>query len=464
MQLPPSFLQSLTGIPGFDRQAFEQIHYSGKQVTSIRINPAKWATQNLTYHSSLTTHQKVPWSKWGCYLPQRPSFTFDPHFHAGCYYVQDASSMFLEHALEQTVNLSQPLKVLDLCAAPGGKSTHIQSLISKESLLVSNEIIRSRCAVLIDNITKWGCQNVVITNNDAATFQRLPLFFDVIIIDAPCSGSGLFRKDAAAIEEWSVHNVALCAQRQQRIVADALPALKEGGILIYSTCSYSKEEDENISDWLVEEANIVNVPLKIEAAWGIVESTSLKTASVGYRFFPDKMEGEGFYIACFKKADRSESKKYKRTIPEKATLKEAALTSSWINSGTVACFKLFDKLFALPKSLLDDFAVLKASLNIQYAGVLLGEVFKEKLVPAHALALNSIIADSVPKISLDYKTAIKYLQRAEVGINTTLKSWQVVTYEQHNLGWINALSNRINNYYPKALRILKQHNDSSIEK
>jgi 16S rRNA C967 or C1407 C5-methylase (RsmB/RsmF family) len=237
LKLPPQLLRSLQGIPGFDERTFVQVHESGEQVTSIRINPAKPLP---TPDSRLPALSPVPWSSFGYYLAERPSFTFDPRFHAGAYYVQEASGMFLEQALKQTVDLSRSVKVLDLCAAPGGKSTHIQSLLSRESILVSNDVIRSRAAVLEENMTKWGAPNVVVTNNDPAHLARLPHYFDVLVIDAPCSGSGLFRRDPDAIGEWSENNVQLCSQRQQRIIADVWPALKPGGILIYSTCSYSK--------------------------------------------------------------------------------------------------------------------------------------------------------------------------------------------------------------------------------
>ena len=243
----------------------------------------------------------VQWSSNGFYLQKRPSFTLDPLFHAGAYYVQEASSMFLEEALKQTVDLSQPIKILDLCAAPGGKSTLIQSVINNESLLVSNEVIKTRVNILSENITKWGAANVIVTNNDAKDFQRLPNYFDVIVVDAPCSGSGLFRKDREAISEWSEQNVHLCSQRQQRILADVLPALKEDGVLIYSTCSYSEEEDEQIADWLVEEFKVQSLKFKVEEEWGIVETQSSKQNASGYRFYPDKVKGEGFFIAVFKK-------------------------------------------------------------------------------------------------------------------------------------------------------------------
>ncbi|MGZ8518023.1 MAG: methyltransferase RsmF C-terminal domain-like protein, partial [Chitinophagaceae bacterium] len=185
--LPPQLLQSLIDVEGFDKEAFEKVHATPQQLTSIRINPVK----NFEPQTSNFKLSPVPWSQSGFYLEERPSFTFDPLFHAGCYYVQEASSMFLEQALKQTVDLSKPLKVLDLSAAPGGKSTHIQSLISGESLLVSNEVIRSRANTLKDNIIKWGCENVMVTNNDPNDFARLENYFDVIVVDAPCSGSGL---------------------------------------------------------------------------------------------------------------------------------------------------------------------------------------------------------------------------------------------------------------------------------
>jgi 16S rRNA C967 or C1407 C5-methylase (RsmB/RsmF family) len=250
--LPGKFLESLQGIEGFDKDAFVKVHESDVQVTSIRVNPWKAANSSIVngelsigesfnlsasndgenqnetsiHHSRFIIHEKVPWSQFGFYLKERPSFTFDPFFHAGRYYVQEASSMFLEQAFKQLIDLSKPIKVLDLCAAPGGKSTHIQSLISTESLLVSNEIIRSRNNILVDNVIKWGSTNVIVSNNDPSSFQKLEGYFDVMVVDAPCSGSGLFRKDEEAIDEWSLNNVQLCSQRQQRILADALPTLK----------------------------------------------------------------------------------------------------------------------------------------------------------------------------------------------------------------------------------------------
>lgn len=459
MKLPQELLNSLEDVHGFDREAFEAVHQSVEQITSIRVNPAKMSMVNgewsIIHHSPFTIADKVPWTYTGFYLSQRPSFTFDPLFHAGCYYVQEASSMFLEQALQQSADLSLPLKVLDLCAAPGGKSTHIQSLLSPDSLLVSNEVIKSRAGILKQNIIKWGCNNVVITNNDPQHFSRLEGFFDVIVVDAPCSGSGLFRRDEEAIKEWSEENVLLCCGRQKRIISDVLPALKEEGVLIYSTCSYSKNEDEDIANWLIDEWEMQNIPLEIKEDWNIVESKAPETGASGYRFFPDKVKGEGFFLACFKKTTATRETRLKSAKLEKATAKEQAVVFPWLNTKEVQLFKA-NQIYAIPNPLVEDYSIVKNALNVQYAGVAIGEVMKEKLVPEHALALSNLVAEVIPKLPLTYDEAIRYLQKSDAGLTPNVKGWQMITYENHNLGWINALNNRVNNYYPKEFRILKQ--------
>ncbi len=460
-RLPDAFLNSLEGVEGFDRKAFTDVHNSGFQVTSIRVNPAKFSILNSQFSNS----DKVPWSQNGYYLNKRPSFTFDPLFHAGCYYVQEASSMFLEQALQQTVDLSQKIKVLDLCASPGGKSTHILSLISVESLLVSNEIIKPRAGVLKQNIIKWGSGNVIVTNNDPQHFQKLAGFFDVLVVDAPCSGSGLFRKDAEAINEWSLANVQLCCVRQQRILADALPALKENGVLIYSTCSYSAEEDEDIMDWLIDEMNMESISLKTEKEWGIVETYSNKNNATGYRFFPDKLKGEGFFITCFKKKEIATAKKYKAGKPNGVSAKEKETIRPWIGkTNGVAFLKYENFLFAWRQRLINDFLLIQWALYIQYAGTNIGELIRDKLIPDHALAMSPLVSADITTTDLDLDNAIRYLQRGELSVNADVKGWGLVTYQNYILGWINALPNRINNYYPKEFRILKSNNPSSFEK
>lgn len=480
MKLPEEFLQSLEGTPGFDRAAFEQVHDQAQPPTSIRINPAKWSSTNG--QSAISNLQKVqeglfadcslpiadyssvPWCATGFYLDKRPSFTFDPLFHAGCYYVQEASSMFLEQPFRQLLDLSQPLKALDLCAAPGGKTTHIQSLLSAESLLVSNEVIKPRSLVLTDNVVRWDCQNVFVTNSDPKAFGKLAGYFDVMVVDAPCSGSGLFRKDEEAVQEWSLNNVALCSQRQQRILADALPALKEGGLLVYSTCSYSREEDEAIADWLVQEMKMESLAVKLDRFSGIVETASPQTASNGYRFYPDKVNGEGFFLACFRKKDGGESGRIKPAKADLASAKEKAILAGWIEPAALEVFRFRDSFYALPQHFFADFLTLRPLLNIQYAGTQLGEIMKDKLVPNHALAQSSLLNKNVPVYDLSYDHAIKYLQRQEFVAQPERPGWQVVRYAEKNLGWINALKNRVNNYYPKEIRILKQHNNTAFKK
>jgi 16S rRNA C967 or C1407 C5-methylase (RsmB/RsmF family)/NOL1/NOP2/fmu family ribosome biogenesis protein len=463
VHLPEQLLQSLQDVKGFDREAFTIVHQAAQQVTSVRVNPAKWQAGDRIYATELSGAARIPWTSLGYYLAERPSFTFDPLFHAGCYYVQEASSMFLELALRQTADLSTPLKVLDLCGAPGGKSTHLQSLISGESLLVTNEVIKSRVLVLEQNIIKWGASNVVITNNDPKHFTRLGSFFDVLVVDAPCSGSGLFRRDPEAIDEWSLNNVALCSQRQQRILSDALPALKEGGILIYSTCSYSKEENEEIGDWLIREQGMEPLALQIEEEWGVVQITSAEGA-FGYRFFPDKIKGEGFFLSCFRKAAYSGEEKLRPQKLEMASKSEKAVLEKWVVSTGQEFYKYRDAILAVPQHLSADYTIIKSSLNVYYAGTAIGQVMRDKLVPAHALALSSLLSDAIPSTELSYEQAVKYLQRGEFSVEAKQTGWQVVSYKNHPLGWINALPNRINNYYPKEMRILKQNNDLPFEK
>lgn len=454
MNLPAALIQSLTGVTGFDRENFEQVHLSGEQVTSVRINPAKANKQLPIFNAQLP----VPWSSNGFYLYERPSFTLDPLFHAGAYYVQEASSMFLEEALKQTVELTQPLKVLDLCAAPGGKSTLIQSLLNENSFLVSNEVIKTRVSILAENITKWGVANVVVTNNDPKDFQRLQNYFDVIVVDAPCSGSGLFRKDPEAITEWSENNVLLCSQRQQRILADVLPALKEDGVLIYSTCSYSAEEDEAIADWLVKEHHLLSIQLQLNNNWGIVETQSPQANAFGYRFYPGKVKGEGFFIAVFKKPGGSsfQNKKIKNK-PEKITAAETAVVNTYLKNADLFFYiKQQNDVLALPLALQDELTVLQASLYIKKAGIKMGAVIRNGLVPEHELAMSTVIGHNIPVIEADETAALQYLRRGDFKLESSQKGWALIAYSNLPLGWVKILPNRINNYYPAAWRIVNK--------
>jgi 16S rRNA C967 or C1407 C5-methylase (RsmB/RsmF family)/NOL1/NOP2/fmu family ribosome biogenesis protein len=457
-QLPEKLLQSLEGIEGFDREAFEKVHASEEQITSIRVNPLKnFEIQSRSFGTDFE-FESVLWCRYGYYLEERPSFTFDPLFHAGCYYVQEASSMFLEQALQQTLDLSKDLRILDLSAAPGGKSTHIQSLITKGSLLVCNEVIKSRANILQDNIIKWGSNNVVVTNNDPKGFSRLRNYFDAIVVDAPCSGSGLFRRDEQAIDEWSENNVQLCSQRQQRILADVWPALKKDGVLIYSTCSYSRDEDELIVDWLVNDLEAESCELIVGDKWNIDEVKSASGA-VGYRFWPYKVKGEGFFIGVVRKRDGEEKVETDAKVTKKipvANNNEIKILKSWVTPVAEEFLKIGRKIFALKGKLLKDVNLVTAALHTTYFGTAVGEIIRDKLIPDHGLALSNLASEDIEKVGLNYNDAIAYLKRKEMkNLAIEKGGWQIVTYRQQALGWINVLSNRINNYYPKELRILK---------
>jgi 16S rRNA C967 or C1407 C5-methylase (RsmB/RsmF family)/NOL1/NOP2/fmu family ribosome biogenesis protein len=457
MNLPASLITSLNNVKGFNKEAFEHVHKSGEQVVSLRFNPLKQHISTsidvLQEHPS-TSLRTVPWSSTGYYLSERPLFTLDPLLHAGAYYVQEASSMFLEQAMKQTVDLSQPLLVLDLCAAPGGKSTLLQSVISKESLLVSNEVIQSRVNILKENIIKWGAGNVVVTNNDPGAFSKLHGLFDVVVIDAPCSGSGLFRRDPEAINEWSVHNVNLCSQRQQRILADAWNCLKEDGILIYSTCSYSQEEDEEILDWISAKFKVESVKLKVDADWNIDE-VETQTGAFGYRFWPYKVKGEGFFIAAFKKMEEPDSLRIKIRTTHLASKQEAAIAANWINSNEGLTFiKQGQNIAAVPTQWNEIIQYLMQELKVRYTGVELGTIAKNDLLPEHSLALSTIMNNAITKVELSKEQALDYLRKNEIVIKQPTKGWALATYNQHPLGWMKLLGNRINNYYPKEWRIL----------
>jgi 16S rRNA C967 or C1407 C5-methylase (RsmB/RsmF family)/NOL1/NOP2/fmu family ribosome biogenesis protein len=456
VQIPDQLLNSLSGIRGYDKTAFEQVHASGEQVTSIRLNPLKGLKDFPHSHISSIRPSAIPWSRYGYYLSERPSFTFDPLFHAGCYYVQEASSMFLEQAIVQTTDLTKPLKVLDLCAAPGGKSTHLQSLLSKNSLLVTNEVIRTRVNILKDNIIKWGGGNVVVTHNDPRDIGKLENYFDIMVVDAPCSGSGLFRREPDAMDEWSLDNVALCSQRQQRILADAWPALKKGGLLVYSTCSYSKEEDELIADWVLDSFESESCRLNIEPAWNIVEVQG-HTGAYGYRFWPDKLAGEGFFMACFRKTEGDEAPLLKnKNKPNQVNKKDIPLLRKWLKEEELYFLQHEQTVYAWPLELEQDYNWLLNNLRVIYSGTIVGELIRDKLVPDHALAMSGKVNEEVERTTLEYSQAIEYLQRKDLKLETAKKGWQLVSFEEHPLGWINALPNRINNYYPRELRILKE--------
>ncbi len=444
-QLPLEFEQAMqkrlaSSFPDFMQSLKEAIP------VSIRLNPIK--------KYSAARLEKIPWSKHGRYLDERPVFTLDPLLHAGAYYVQEASSMLLEQAFEQSVDLSAGIKVLDLCAAPGGKSTHLLSLMNDKSLLVSNEVIRSRASVLSENIQKWGYGNAVVTNNDPQDFQRLTGFFDVIVVDAPCSGEGLFRKDPEAMTEWSMENVMLCSQRQQRIVADIWPALKEDGVLIYSTCTYNEKENEDNLKWLNDNKNCEFVPLTLNANWGIEEIKKEKT--IGYRCYPHKVRGEGFFISVIRKRETEQavSVRAKNSFQfANRTTKESL--APWLQPHEQELVILNDLIVSLPANFAADINFLSRSLNTLMRGTAIATQKHDKYIPEHSLALSTQINQANFKtIELTLDQALSYLRKDNLLIGEGERGFTLVTYQGVPLGWVNLLGNRLNNLYPSGWRIM----------
>lgn len=449
---PPRFLDDLNTEPGFDKANFIEAHHSQPAPTSIRINPFKPA--------DVKTDGQVPWCPEGFYLNERPSFTFDPLFHAGAYYVQEASSMFIGHILNTIrPDKGEPVKVLDLCAAPGGKTTLLNSALNSSDLLVANEIIKTRVPILSDNLNRWGTSNTIITNNDPKDFNTIHSFFDVVLVDAPCSGSGMFRKDPAAMNEWSEGNVNLCHQRQERILADIYPALKEDGYLIYSTCSYSHQENEDILDWLCTEFGLETVRIPLYKEWGIVETESPLKKAWGYRFYPGKVKGEGLFAACLRKKESSGGvSNYKNNGQQKLPAKEMDIVKSYINNADdFYLFKVNEDWLAINREHKESLNILHRHLYIKKSGVRIGKLAGNDLIPDHELALSLIInKDKVLSKELTKEQAIQYLRRDNIDLEITGKGWSLMTYQGLALGWAKLLPNRINNYYPKEIRIMSQ--------
>jgi len=413
---------------------------------SLRINTAR-----LRLPDSL---EKVPWCSSGYYLPERPQFTLDPLLHAGAYYVQEASSMFLEQAVRQSIDLGEPLRVLDLCAAPGGKSTLLASLIGADSLLVSNEVIRSRAEILAENLTKWGKPNVIVTNNDPRDFERLEGFFDMIVVDAPCSGEGLFRKDPEAMNEWSESSAAMCSERQRRILMDVWPALKPGGVLIYSTCTYNPAENEENIQWLSTQTDISPVDVDVAADWG-VRTVDCGKNITGYQFMPHLTKGEGFFLCAVRKEEGVEwqaGRKDKFPL-QTAGKAEAVEAGKWL-LGERDLVLHQENLLAFPTDSRTAWGAVIQQLRIVQAGVLVAELKKKNLVPAHSLALSDIIdTKAFAEWELNLEEALKYLRKEEWPIDREKDGWQLMTFQGLALGWIKRIGTRFNNYYPLHWRI-----------
>ena len=443
MSFPPGFIANLQHNIGFDKAAFVASHDEVAPV-SIRYNPLKSAKR--------LSDDPVPWCENACYLAERPLFVYDPLFHAGVYYVQEASSMFLDFILRKLDADKKPLRILDLCAAPGGKSTLIAGAMHEESILFSNEVIKTRAPILRENLTKWGKENVVVLSQDPATFTGMQEYFDIIVVDAPCSGSGLFRKEPAAIAEWSEENVITCSNRQQRILTDILPAIKPGGFLIYATCSYSMEEDEHVVSHFIEQG-LTNRNDIISS----IETQGIISTALGYRFYPDKIRGEGFFISILQKNNAEELaiSKGKQLNYQLASSEEREIIRPWLKNFDKFIFVKHNNVFFAWTKQLQEALKAASGLNILQAGIAIGEIKQGSLIPHHALAMSNIISDNIPRIALSKSEALEYLRKNNIELNSSEPGWHIITYENIALGWVKMIPGRHNNYYPTEWRLRK---------
>ncbi|MBI1307334.1 MAG: RNA methyltransferase [Bacteroidetes bacterium] len=407
---------------------------------SVRLNPRKAI-------SLFENTREISWTKWGRFLEQRPVFALDPLFHAGAYYVQESSSMFLEEAFNQ-LSLPENPTVLDLCAAPGGKSTHLLSLMNGKGLLISNEVIKTRNSILRENITRWGFANVLVSRNEAHEFASTDFQFDLIVVDAPCSGEGMFRKDPHSRTEWSEDNVNLCSLRQQKIIAEIWPSVAPGGYLIYSTCTFNPAENEAQINRLISEGGAVNIELKNI-------NPKIQETRPGYAFYPMNTPGEGFYISVLQKPDgeRKKLKLPKKNIPE--IIKYPDIFK--LISGTFSIIKTGEELCAIPEAFAEPIHYLKQKLNITRTGLPIGTDIRGKLQYSHDLAMSVDLISSYFKTQeVELETALEFLRKNTVDIPVGKDKWLLLTYKNIPLGWLKNAGNRWNNYFPTAWRLRMQ--------
>lgn len=417
-------------------------------IVSVRLNEK----QGIVPTFPVTT-KPIPWNNEGLYLSERIPFTLDPLWHAGCYYVQEASSMILQQVLEQCVPTDSV--ILDLCAAPGGKTTLISQWLKEKGLLVSNEVIRQRLFALTENVQKWGNGNVVVTHNKPMDFgERAKGFFDCILIDVPCSGEGMFRKDVTAVEEWNKNNVLMCVERQKTIIRDVWDSLKPGGILLYSTCTFNPHENEENIVWIIQHFGAQVLPFQYDPSWGLTEG------KVGYHCYPHKMRGEGLYFCILRKPDtpiskpwRANSKSPKSTI-NKTVLQEIKTwvchPEQWFFLGNEKFIRMYPLVWQ------KEVEFLLSTFTCLIVGVDVAELHRDKVQTQHPLSMckdcNTLVWKNV---ELSLEQALAYLHLDSNFISTTeLPVGEVLlTYKHVPMGFCNNIGTRFNNLYPREWRI-----------
>ena len=478
IELPKGFEEMVRDVIGVGEwDAFVEA-LSEEPSVSVRVNSQRSTVDSQQSIDGIQL-STVKWCEWGRYLSERPKFTYDPMFHAGAYYVQEASSMFVWQALEQLVE--KDAVVLDMCAAPGGKSTAIAQYLSEEGFLVSNEYVPQRAHVLVENITKWGAPNCVVTNNAPRHFEKLKSRFDAILVDAPCSGEGMFRKDERAREEWSEANVEMCVERQREILESAWKVLRPGGVLIYSTCTFNRHENEEQVQWLIDEMEAEYLPIKIGEDWGItilsenlennplpLRGTPPKTGGEyegrGYRFLPHKTRGEGLFMAAVRKQGGMRSEecgmrnektgKNKKDKKAKQSTQNIQFTTNNLLRGEYEVMESEGRYYAVQKERVDLVEECRKMLNVLSFGVQMYEQKGKDLIPQAALALSqAYIRGAYPEVELSYEEAISFLRKEAIVLADAPRGFVLVTYGGLPLGWVKNIGNRCNNLYPEFWRI-----------
>lgn len=448
IELPADFCTQMEALLPTEFPAFTQALEADTPV-SVRLHPQKTSAE-------FQQNEPIPWCKLGRYLPQRPSFTLDPIFHAGAYYVQEASSMLIDAAVRASFPENRPLRVLDLCAAPGGKSTLLASLLPPGSWLLANEVIRSRYQILRYNLQKWGYTHTFTSNHDVEDFAGLQGFFDLVLVDAPCSGEGLFRKDPAAREEWSSDNVQLCAARQGRILKSAKELVAPGGTLLYCTCTYNQAENDANARWLADQTDLNYHPLSFPKEWG------LEQREFGYQAYPHRVRGEGFFLAAFQKQDGAANRTRVRPFQKLQRLQPKVTTPAfeWIKRAEQFAFYTSEQgtWRLLDEHLVEDAQLLATHLKRLQVGSVLGEWKGKQLVPAPEWALQLSCSDQLAAVEVDKDVALEFLRKNTPAIPDLPRGWALIRYQGLNLGWVKGLGNRYNNYYPKHWRIRMQAN------
>lgn len=433
--------------------------------TSIRFNPYKMESKpEVQEGQEGQGGQGVPWNRYGVYLENRPQFTYDSDFHAGAYYVQEAGSQFIGHILDGMD--IEGYKVLDMCAAPGGKTTLYASLVGLNGLVVANEVDKRRANILADNVRKWGLGNVAVCSNPPKHISDFRCWFDIVAVDAPCSGEGMFRKSQEAREEWSEANVKMCAVRQGEILRESWRSLKLGGLLIYSTCTFNRLENEGVLEdfisWAEDEV-VECEDIAIDDNWGVVKGQV--GAFQTFRFYPHKSRSEGFFVAVARKtfdtSGRYRTPKSRKVIfggADRVALKEL---SKWVMQPKLMTFvSIGDMYYGYYTAQFDTVKSLAESLTVIYSGVAMGQIFKGKLKPDPALALFcDVNIGAVPAVELEERDALLYLSKQDVEVSKFVEGINLVRAKGKNLGFVKRIGNRVNNMYPNSLRII---NSASI--